>query len=115
MLENGNILIFDNGVDRRSSRAIEIEPLAGRIVWEYEADPPAAFYTSQRGSAQRLPNGNTLLCDGNGGRAFEVDAGGETVWEWFNPDIKNGRREQIYRITRLPSDLVESLLAAREN
>lgn len=110
MLESGNILIFDNGVERHSSRVIEIEPLSGRIAWEYHADPPASFYTSQRGSAQRLPNGNTLICDGNGGRAFEVDAGGETVWEWFNPDIKKGRREQIYRITRLSPDEVEPLL-----
>ena len=113
MLENGNILIFDNGVVRRSSRVIEIEAPGGRIVWEYEADPPASFYTSQRGSAQRLPNGNTLICDGNGGRAFEVDYGGETVWEWFNPDVERGRREQVYRITRLPSALVSPLLAER--
>jgi hypothetical protein len=113
MLENGNILVFDNGVQRRSSRVIEIEPLSGRIVWEYQADPPSSFYTSQRGSAQRLPNGNTLICDGNGGRAFEVDAGGETVWEWFNPDIENGRREQIYRIARYPADLVDPLLDDR--
>jgi hypothetical protein len=113
MLENGNILVFDNGVQRRSSRVVEIEPLSGRIVWEYRADPPSSFYTSQRGSAQRLPNGNTLICDGNGGRAFEVDAGGETVWEWFNPDIERGRREQIYRIARLPTDLVDPLLDDR--
>jgi len=113
MLESGNILIFDNGVERRSSRIVEIEPATGRIVWEYEADPPASFYTAQRGSAQRLPNGNTLICDGNGGRAFEVDLRGETVWEWFNPDIKDGRREQIYRIARLPSDMVAPLLAVR--
>ncbi len=110
MLDGGNILIFDNGVERHSSRIIEIEPLSGRIVWEYAADPPETFYTSQRGSAQRLPNGNTLICDGNGGRAFEVDAGGKTVWEWFNPDVKNGRREQVYRITRLSPDAVEPLL-----
>ncbi len=110
MLEDGNILIFDNGVERRTSRVIEIEPSSGQVVWEYVADPPASFYTSQRGSAQRLPNGNTLICDGNGGRAFEVDTGGEIVWEWFNPDVKNGRREQIYRITRLSPDAVEPLL-----
>ena len=110
-LENGNILIFDNGVRRHFSRVIELDPLSGTVVWEYAADPPRSFYTSQRGSAQRLPNGNTLICDGNSGRAFEVDTGGEIVWEWFNPDVKNGRREQIYRITRLFGREIEPLLA----
>jgi len=111
MLDNGNILIFDNGVQRHYSRVIELEPLSEEIVWEYKADPPLSFFTSQRGSAQRLPNGNTLICDGNGGRAFEVDASGRTVWEWFNPDIEKGRREQVYRITRLLEEEVEPLLA----
>jgi hypothetical protein len=110
MLENGNILIFDNGVKRHYSRVVELEPLSEEIVWDYRADPPASFFTSQRGSAQRLPNGNTLICDGNGGRAFEVDAAGEIVWEWFNPDVKNGRRERIYRITKLFPEEVEPLL-----
>lgn len=113
MLENGNILIFDNGVELHRSRVIEIQPLSGRIVWEYMADPPESFYTSQRGSAQRLPNGNTLICDGNAGRAFEVDSGGGIVWEWLNPDVKGGRREQIYRITRLSPGAVEALLALK--
>jgi hypothetical protein len=111
VLENGNILIFDNGVRRHYSRVIELEPLTGEIVWEYKADPPASFFSSQRGSAQRLPNGNTLICDGNSGRAFEVDAGGEIVWDWYNPDVKNGRREQVYRITRLRIDEVAPFLA----
>jgi hypothetical protein len=110
MLENGNILVFDNGVERRFSRVIELEPLSERIVWEYAPAPPGSFYTSQRGSAQRLPNGNTLICDGNNGRAFEIDSDGEIVWEWFNPDVKNGRREQVYRVTRLFPDQVEPLL-----
>jgi hypothetical protein len=110
VLDNGNVLIFDNGVERRRSRVIELDPRTEQIVWEYNPDPPASFYTAQRGSAQRLPNGNTLICDGNNGRAFEVDSGGEMVWEWFNPDVKNGRREQVYRITRLPREAVEPLL-----
>jgi hypothetical protein len=111
MLENGNILIFDNGVKRHYSRVIELEPTTEEIVWEYKANPPTSFYSAQRGSAQRLPNGNTFICDGNSGRAFEVDSSGEIVWEWFNPDLKKGRREQIYRMTRLSLDDVEALLA----
>jgi hypothetical protein len=114
MLENGNILIFDNGVSRRYSRILELNPLTQEIVWEYVADPPSSFFTSQRGSSQRLPNGNTLICDGNGGRAFEVSLNGEILWEWLNPNMEKGRREQVYRVTRIPSDIVDALIGAPE-
>ncbi len=34
---------------------------------------------------QRLPNGNTLICEGAPGRIFEVTSGKEMVWEYINP------------------------------
>jgi hypothetical protein len=37
------------------------------------------------GNAQRLPNGNTLVCEASFGRFFEVTKDGETVWEYVNP------------------------------
>ncbi len=107
MVENGNILVFDNGVLRGYSRVLEIDPVTGAVEWEYAADPPESFYTYEKGSAQRLPNGNTLICDGDNGRAFEVTREGETVWEWLNPAIWKGRRVQLYRIQRISGDLVE--------
>jgi hypothetical protein len=113
MLEDGNILIYDNGVVREYSRVIEVNPVAGKIEWEYKADPPQKFYNSGKGCAQRLPNGNTLICDSNNGRVFEVAREGETVWEWFNPAAKEGHREQIYRMLRLSPDVVEPLLRDR--
>jgi hypothetical protein len=33
-------------------------------------------------NAQRLPNGNTLICEADFGRLFEVTAQGELVWEY---------------------------------
>ena len=33
----------------------------------------------------RLPNGNTLICEGAHGRLFEVTRRGEIVWEYINP------------------------------
>ncbi len=59
-LKNGNILIFDNGTRRKYSRLIELDPLKREIVWEYHSFHPAKFFTSWGGSAQRLPNGNSL-------------------------------------------------------
>jgi hypothetical protein len=110
MLPDGHILIFDNGVDREYSRIVEIEPLSGTVVWEYRADPPEDFYSFTRGSAQRLPNGNTMICESDNGRAFEITPAGEVVWEWFNPSIKQGRREIVYRMLRHPKQMVEKLL-----
>lgn len=111
MLPNGHILIFDNGVRRKASKVLEIEPASGEIFWEYTANPPGSFYSPQKGSAQRLPNGNTLICEGDKGRTFEVTKEGEIVWEWYNPLIKDERRVQVYRMIRIPADLVESLMA----
>lgn len=110
MLANGRILVFDNGSKRGYSRVIELDPVNGKIVWEYAADPPESFYTAQKGSSQRLPNGNTLVGAGDSGRAFEITASGEIVWEWLNPVVEDGRRAAIYRMTRLAPELVDVLL-----
>ena len=111
MLADGSILVFDNGVERKSSRVLEIDPETRRIEWQYRGDPPGTFYTYEKGSAQRLPNGNTLISEGNEGRAFEVTRTGEIVWEWLNPEIGKRRRVQIYRMERLLSETVEALPA----
>ena len=110
MLDNGNILVFDNGSHRRYSRVIELNPRTMSVEWEYMGDPREDFYTYSRGSAQRLPNGNTLICESDKGKAFEVTRDGETVWEWFNPVIRDGRRAQVYRMMRLSPEMIEPLL-----
>jgi hypothetical protein len=109
MLDNGNILIFDNGVFRKYSRVIELDPTTKTIVWEYVADPPESFYTAGKGSSQRLPNGNTLICEGDRGRVFEVTQNGEIVWEWYNALVKDGHRVQVYRMMRYSPGFVGHL------
>lgn len=91
MLDNGNILVFDNGFHPTGfpfgySRIIEINPGNGQIVWSYEGPEksPQLFYSSIMSSCQRLPNGNTFICEGTTGRLFEVSAGGDLVWEYVN-------------------------------
>ena len=90
-LPNGNVLIFNNGARRRRhpliySSVIEVEPKSGTVVWEYW-DPSSrfSFFSSYISGAQRLPNGNTLVCEGQPGRIFEVTPERETVWEYINP------------------------------
>ena len=102
-LDNGNILIFDNGTRRKYSRLLEIDPRTKETVWEYTADPPEDFFTETRGGAQRLPNGNTLVTETHGGRVFEITAAGEVVWEYYIPilDFYNMRAVtcRMFRIT----------------
>ena len=43
------------------------------------------FYSAFISGAQRLPNGNTLICSGAAGRLFEVTREGRIVWDYRNP------------------------------
>ena len=113
MLESGNILIYDNGIHRKATRILELNPVTEAIEWMYVGDPPESFYSEQKGSAQRFPNGNTLICDADNGRSIEVTMDGEIVWEWLNPALKEDRRVQVYRMLRLAPEAVDPLLAGQ--
>ncbi|HEX3033548.1 MAG TPA: arylsulfotransferase family protein [Thermodesulfobacteriota bacterium] len=112
LLENGNILIFDNGRERGYSRIVELDPLTKKIVCEYKANPPDQFYSPTRGSSQRLPNGNTLITESDSGQVFEITKGGDIVWEFYNPEIKYNQRATIYRMMRITDP--ENLTFLRE-
>ena len=64
---------------------IEVDPETNDIAWEYQGDPPISFYSYHISGAQRLPNGNTLICEGAPGRFFEITSNKEIVWEYVNP------------------------------
>ncbi|MCP4858305.1 MAG: SUMF1/EgtB/PvdO family nonheme iron enzyme [Fuerstiella sp.] len=96
----GNLLIFNNGLDRGFTSVIEIKPPVDQlghyssydapIVWEYRADPRGAFYSSEISGAHRLPNGNTLICAGCVGNFLEVTSDGEIVWRYANAVVREG-------------------------
>jgi hypothetical protein len=108
VLDNGHLLIFDNGTRSRRSRVIELDPRTKKIVWSYVGRPPGSFYSQIRGGAQGLPNGNVLITDSESGRALEVTREGQVVWGFFNPDTDDPylarERAPIYRMTRVPLD-----------
>lgn len=109
LLDNGNLLIFDNGLGRGWSRVLELDPVDESIVWEYRATEPTDFYTASKGSNQRLPNGNTLIADSDAGVIFEVTPDGEKVWEYRNPHVDaQGRRAAIVRATRYDREFVDA-------
>ena len=101
----GNILVFNNGWEfagfhRDHSSIVEVawpglaglqRPDAGSVwgppepSWEYKASPPSEFLSYRAGGAQRLPNGNTLICVAEQGVLVEVTPSGETVWKYVSP------------------------------
>jgi hypothetical protein len=134
----GNILVYDNGgasgygspsdmapngintMWRYYSRVIEFNPVAKDIVWEYS--PARNMNERQFGyrefspfisSAQRLPNGNTMITEGSEGRVIEVTRDLEIVWEYISPYMayydSPGTGNILYRAYRVPYDWVPQL------
>ncbi|MEW6072009.1 MAG: arylsulfotransferase family protein [Planctomycetota bacterium] len=100
MTPDGTILVFDNGYHRGASQVLELDPATLEIVWRWPA-PGTAFFTKERGSVQRLTGGNTLVLESQRGHALEVTPGGEVVWEFWNPELRDGKRRRIYRLLRV--------------
>lgn len=115
MLANGHILVYDNGTRRGYSRVIEVDPLNGEIVWSYTGDPKPSFFSPYISGAERLPNGNTFICEGSAAgdsrrpRLFEVTSDGEIVWEYLSPYADPGTHG-IYRAQRYGPEAVAPLL-----
>ena len=106
-LENGNILIMDNGRYRGFSRVIELNPITSEIVWEYSNKDN--FFSLSQGLCQKLENGNILITQSESGRCFEVDYNTkQIVWEFYHPEVQSkdnsnyksnyGKRQWIYRM-----------------
>ncbi|MHC4845326.1 MAG: aryl-sulfate sulfotransferase [Planctomycetota bacterium] len=95
----GNVLLYNNQINP-TSRVEEIElPLDGlgefvfgpggvygpeAPTWTYQ---DAAMDSAIMSSAERLPNGNTLICSSLQGRVFEITTGGSNVWEIATPTV----------------------------
>lgn len=84
MLENGNLLIFDNGTPERGySRAVEldldIEARTADQVWEYIRNPPVFVFA--KGDVQRFDNGNTLVTWSAMGELQMVTPEGLPTWQ----------------------------------
>ena len=109
----GNILIFNNGVGRPEGDYSSVDeivpPVDGggnylllpdspygpqELIWTYQAENPNDLYAMNISGAHRLPNGNTLICDGPHGTFFEVTTEGEYLWEYISPVTLGGMLEQ---------------------
>jgi hypothetical protein len=107
ILENGNLLLFDNYGTEEQSSVIELDPTNTQTVWQYRGTPERPFYSFTCGTADRLANGNTVITESDFGRAFEVTPDREIVWEYYNPHRAGERDEFIatlFDLKRLPPD-----------
>ncbi len=123
----GNITVFNNGLGRNYSSIDEFTPpldstggylrTAGaafepaNFTWTYVANPPSSMYAAAISGAQRLPNGNTIICDGTHGTFIEVTSSGEVVWKYICPVVTTGPLTQGDYIPDDPAHAGEKLNA----
>ena len=100
----GNIIVFNNGGNRPDGRYSSVDEIIPPVdengvyeytpgtaygpeeqIWIYTKPNPKDMYSMLCSSAQRLPNGNTLICSANQGKFIEVTYDKEIVWEYDNP------------------------------
>lgn len=140
----GDLLVFDNGGEggygtpnpgaltgvnnarRDYSRVLQFNPVTLEITWQYtplEAGnllftDASKFYSSYISSAQRLPNGNTLITEGSDGRLIEVTPDHEIVWEYINPYFNTilGQftNNMVYRAYRVPYEWIPQVKKPEE-
>lgn len=107
LTDEGKIIVFNNGNGRTPnfSEVLIIDPpvsntgvytynpgtaygpLAADYTYSDQPDPfsDSDFYSAIVSSAQRLPNGNMLICEGRTGEIFEIDSNDNMVWKYVNP------------------------------
>jgi hypothetical protein len=80
--------------------------LSRQVTWLYYSKNSANFYSTIGSGAQRLPNGNTLICAMTSGHIIEVTSGGAgnggslngdpaIVWEYICPITSDGIRDSL--------------------
>ena len=99
---DATVLLYNNGNARPGGAASSVDELTlplqsdgtyylaegqpygpEMLDWSYPEFPFLEFFSPYISGAQRQPNGNTLICEGNDGHLFEVTSDGEVVWEYI--------------------------------
>jgi hypothetical protein len=134
----GNILIYNNGLGRPAGTYSTVDEITSPVdeegnytmpspgeaygpvaqAWVYQAENPTDFFSANISGASRMPNGNTLICEGSNGRFFEVSPESGIVWEYVNPVVAagpmtqgnpipagpNGQENNVFKIWRYAGD-----------
>ena len=117
-LENGNLLIFDNGtehnpqISRICEYYLDLDNMTADLIWEYVH--PQEYISLSMGSSQRLENGNTLISWGNtlqpGTVVTEVNIEKEIVME-----IQFSNQYKIYKARKADWDFSVNLVVGDIN
>jgi len=102
--DQGKIMFYNNGIGRPAGAFSSIdvidppmdsgghysiepgEPFGPtELFWTYVSNPPGELFSPNISGAHRLPNGNTLICEGASGNFIEVSPSGERHWFYKNP------------------------------
>jgi hypothetical protein len=102
----GHVLVFNNGTrrplpegsyssvdeivipvttDGRYMLKARSASAPGGPMWTYSAPNKSEFFAQLMSGAQRLPNGNTLICSSPDGLIFEVTSDKQVVWKYRFP------------------------------
>jgi len=100
----GKIMIFNNGFGRMDGNYSSVDIITAPIdgagnyelspgksfapsapEWSYSDSLLTTFYSSSISGAERLANGNTLICEGTTGIFFEITPDKKVVWRYKNP------------------------------
>lgn len=114
--DGGKLMVFNNGFQRTTNpndyySSVDIldpQPdqfgnysLNGNGVfgpdtaeWSYSAPNPTDFYAEFISGAERLPNGNTIICNGTWGEIFEINSNKEVLWRYVSPLTLGGTLSQ---------------------
>jgi hypothetical protein len=115
-----NILVFNNGLNRPGEQYSSVDEIVPPVnnngeyylgpgslygpegtIWSYSGNPPRSLYARGISGAQRLKDGDTLICDGVAGKFFDVTPGGTTVWDYVNPYPSPGLNN-VFKIVYIP-------------
>ena len=118
----GHITIFNNGVRRPDGNYSSIDEIIPpvnstghyyytpgsafgpeELIWSFTTDNPTDMYSNLMSSAQRLANGNTLICSSTQGLFLEVTPEKNIVWEYRNY-VSNPLCSRVFKIHRYPPD-----------
>ena len=70
------------------------QQLSNQVVWKYNSLSSLTLFSQWGSSAQRLPNGDTLICSTVNGYMVEVNSSGNVVWEYINPVTNAGSSQR---------------------
>lgn len=109
----GNILVFNNGTGRPGGDASTVDEIVpppidrngnyrstggvwgpSNASWTFAASPPTSLYSTFVSGAQRLPDGNTLVCAGWLGTILEVTPQSQVVWSYRVPLVDGAPGQQ---------------------